>query len=168
MPRYDFHSPRLYVEATLMSGHTLELDPAQANYLRNVLRLKAGTSVLVFNGRDGEWHATLADRGKRALSLALGEPTRAQTTPLDRQYLLAPLKPARLDYMVQKAVEMGASRLQPVLTRHTQATRVNLERMRANAIEAAEQCGILTLPEIAPPIRLESMLAERKPERLLI
>ena len=168
MPRYDFHSPRLYVEAALTSGHTLELDPAQANYLRNVLRLKGGAPVLVFNGRDGEWRATLADRGKRALSLALGEQARDQTTPLDLHYLFAPLKHARLDYMVQKAVEMGASRLQPVLTRHTQVARVNLERMRANAIEAAEQCGILTLPEIAAPAGLEQLLTERKPERLLI
>ena len=138
MPRYDFHSPRLYVETALMGGYTLELEPAQANYLRNVLRLKAGAPVLVFNGRDGEWRATLADRGKRALSLALGEQTRAQTTPLDLHYLFAPLKHARLDFMVQKAVEMGASRLQPVLTQHTQVTRVNLERMRANAIEARQ------------------------------
>src|SRR4051794_22215893 len=168
MPRNDFRSPRLYIEAALVSGQTLELAPAQANYLRNVLRLKAGAFVLVFNGRDGEWRATLADRGKHALSLALGEQTRTQTRPLDLHYLFAPLKHARLDYMVQKAVEMGASRLQPVLTRHTQVTRVNLERMQANAIEAAEQCGILTLSEIAPPVRLERMLAERRPERLLI
>src|SRR5215813_10363111 len=168
MPRYDFHSPRLYVEAALTSGHTLELDPAQANYLRNVLRLKGGAPVLVFNGRDGEWRATLADRGKRALSLALGEQVRDQTTPLDLHYLFAPLKHARLDYMVQKAVEMGASRLQPVLTRHTQVARVNLERMRANAIEAAEQCGILTLSEIAAPVRLDRMLATRDPARLLV
>jgi 16S rRNA (uracil1498-N3)-methyltransferase len=168
MPRYDFHSPRLYVEAALMSGHTLEIDSGQANYLRNVLRLKTGASVLVFNGRDGEWRAILADRGKRALSLSLEEQTRSQTTPLDLHFLFAPLKHARLDYMVQKAVEMGVSRLQPVLTRHTQVTRVNLDRMRANAIEAAEQCGILTLPEIAPPVSLERLLAERKPERLLI
>jgi 16S rRNA (uracil1498-N3)-methyltransferase len=168
MPRYDFHSPRLYVAAALVSGHTLVLDPPQGNYLRNVLRLRTGAPVLVFNGRDGEWHATLADHGKRALSLAIGKQARAQTTPLDLQYLFAPLKHARLDYMVQKAVEMGASGLQPVLTRHTQVARVNLERMKANAIEAAEQCGILTLPEIASPVSLEQMLAERKPERLLI
>jgi 16S rRNA (uracil1498-N3)-methyltransferase len=168
MPRYDFRSPRLYIDAALVSGSMLELVPAQANYLRNVLRLKAGAAVLVFNGRDGEWHATLTDRGKRTVSLAVGEQTRAQTMALDLHYLFAPLKHARLDYMVQKAVEMGASRLQPVLTRHIQVTRVNLERMRANAIEASEQCGILTLPEIASPIGLEQMLTERKPERLLI
>ena len=168
MPRYDFRSPRLYVEAPLAGGQTLGLDPAQANYLRNVLRLKAGAPVLVFNGCDGEWQATLIDSGKRALALAVGEQTRAQTRPLGLHYLFAPLKHARLDYMVQKAVEMGASRLHPVLTRHTQVTRVNLDRMRANAIEAAEQCGILTLPEIAAPASLEDMLAKRKAERLLV
>jgi 16S rRNA (uracil1498-N3)-methyltransferase len=168
MPAYDFRSPRLYVEAPLGSGQALGLEPAQANYLRNVLRLKAGAPVLVFNGHDGEWRATLIDSGKRALALDIGEQTRPQTQPLDLHYLFAPLKHARLDYMVQKAVEMGASRLQPILTRHTQVTRVNLDRMRANAIEAAEQCGILTLPEIAAPVSLEHMLAERKGERLLI
>jgi 16S rRNA (uracil1498-N3)-methyltransferase len=168
MPRYDFRSPRLYVEAPLGSGQTLGLEPAQANYLRNVLRLKAGALVLVFNGHDGEWRATLIDSGKRALALEIGEQTRPQTQPLDLHYLFAPLKHARLDYMVQKAVEMGASRLQPILTRHTQVARVNLDRMRANAIEAAEQCGILTLPEIAAPMSLERMLAEREGERLLV
>ena len=168
MPAYDFHSPRLYVEVPLGSGQALGLEPAQANYLCNVLRLKAGAPVLVFNGHDGEWRATLIDSGKRALALDIGEQTRPQTQPLDLHYLFAPLKHARLDYMVQKAVEMGASRLRPILTRHTQVTRVNLDRMRANAIEAAEQCGILTLPEIAAPMSLEHMLAERKGERLLV
>lgn len=168
MPRYDFRTPRLYVDAPLEGGRTLVLGPAQTNYLRNVLRLKAGDAALVFNGRDGEWRATLTESGKRALALAVGERTRGQTQPIDLDYLFAPLKHARLDYMVQKAVEMGASRLQPVLTRHTQVTRVNLERMRANAIEAAEQCGILTLPGIAAPVSLDRMLAERDPERLLV
>jgi len=168
MPRYDFRSPRLYLEVPLAGGQTLGLEPAQVNYLRNVLRLRDGAPVLVFNGSDGEWRATLIERGKRALALGIGEQTRAQTRPLDLHYLFAPLKHARLDYMVQKAVEMGASRLQPILTRHTQAARVNLERMRANAIEAAEQCGILTLPEIAAPVSLERILAERKAERLLV
>jgi|SRR5262245_3645849 len=168
MPAHDFRSPRLYVEAPLGSGQALGLEPAQANYLRNVLRLKAGAPVLVFNGHDGEWRATLINSGKRALALDIGEQTRPQTPSLDLHYLFAPLKHARLDYMVQKAVEMGASRLQPILTRHTQVTRVNLDRMRANVIEAAEQCGILTLPEIAAPMSLEHMLAERKGERLLV
>jgi 16S rRNA (uracil1498-N3)-methyltransferase len=168
MPRYDFHSPRLYVEAALTTGHTLELEPAQANYLRNVLRLKAGAAVLVFNGRNGEWHATLTDSGKRTVSLAVGEQTRAQTMALDLHYLFAPLKHARLDYMVQKAVEMGASALQPVLTRHTQVSRVNVERMRANVVEAAEQCGILSLAAVAEPVALDRFLEKRETSRLLV
>jgi len=168
MPRYDFRSPRLFVADPLTAGATVTLDGSQANYLRNVLRLDAGAGVLLFNGRDGEWHATVAEIGKRALALKTDRLTRAQPRPLDLHYLFAPLKHARLDYMVQKAVEMGASRLQPVLTRHTQVARVNLERMRANAIEAAEQCGILTIPDIAEPLALERLIAARDPARLLV
>src|SRR5262245_56198970 len=132
VPRYDFRTPRLFVDAALDHGGKVALDPSQAHYLRNVLRLKAGHPVLVFNGRDGEWRATLADNGKRALSLMVGERARAQTRALDLHYWFAPLKHARLDYMVQKAVEMGVSQLQPVRTRHTQTGRINLQRMRAN------------------------------------
>jgi 16S rRNA (uracil1498-N3)-methyltransferase len=168
MPRYDFRSPRLYIDAPLAADARLALDAAQANYLKNVMRLKAGDGVLVFNGRDGEWRTALTDGGKRSAALDVGEQTRPQTPPLDLHYLFAPLKHARLDYMVQKAVEMGAARLQPVLTRHAQVARVNLERMRANAIEAAEQCGILTLPEIGEPLRFDRMIAARDPARLLV
>jgi 16S rRNA (uracil1498-N3)-methyltransferase len=168
MPRYDFRSPRLHIEAPLAAGQRLALDGVQANYLRNVLRLPAGGAVLVFNGRDGEWHAVMTDGGKRSAALIVGEQARPQSTPLDLHYLFAPLKHARLDYMTQKAVEMGASRLQPVLTQHSQVSRVNLERMRANAIEAAEQCGILTLPEIAAPISFDRMIGERDAARLLV
>jgi len=168
MPRYDFRTPRLYLDAPLGADAKLALDAAQANYLRNVLRLRAGDPVLVFNGREGEWRARLEEGGKRVLSLAVAERARAQTPAFDLHYLFAPLKHARLDYMVQKAVEMGASRLQPVLTRHTQVARVNLDRMKANAIEAAEQCGILTLPDIAAPVTLDRLIAERDPTRLLL
>jgi 16S rRNA (uracil1498-N3)-methyltransferase len=168
MSRYDFRAPRLHVEGALAAGGRLGLDGSQVNYLRNVLRLQAGDPVLVFNGRDGEWRATLAEVGKRAIALTVEERTRAQTPARDLHYLFAPLKHARLDYMVQKAVEMGVARLQPVLTRHGQVARVNQERMRANAIEAAEQCGILTLPEIAPPITFDRMVSERGAERLLV
>ncbi|HEY7297736.1 MAG TPA: 16S rRNA (uracil(1498)-N(3))-methyltransferase [Xanthobacteraceae bacterium] len=168
MPRYDFRAPRIYVDAALRSGAGLTLDLPQAHYLRNVLRLKPGDFVLVFNGREGEWRASLAHAGKHAVSLVVGERTRAQTPAPDLHYFFAPLKHARLDFMVQKAVELGASRLQPVLTRHAQAARVNLDRMKANAIEAAEQCGILSLPETAPPVRFEGMIAAREAERLLI
>ena len=168
MPRYDFRTPRLYVPAPLRAGAELALDASQANYLRNVLRRKAGDGVLVFNGRDGEWRATLLDRGKRSVSLVIDALARAQTAAPDLHYLFAPLKHARLDYVVQKAVELGASRLQPVLTRHGQVARVNLDRMRANTIEAAEQCGILTLPEVGEPVTLDRLLAERDPARLLV
>ena len=166
MPQYDFRSPRLHVTGALKASAEITLEKSQAHYLRNVLRLKAGDGVLAFNGKDGEWQATLAD-GKRPV-LTLQKQTRPQTEPQDLHYLFAPLKHERLDYMVQKAVEMGASRLQPVLTRHAQVTRVNLERMRANAIEAAEQCGIVTLPEIRAPLTLERLIAAFDPDRLLV
>jgi 16S rRNA (uracil1498-N3)-methyltransferase len=169
---YDFHSPRLYVEAPLKAGGEFPLQRPQAHYLTTVLRLGPGDRVLVFNGRDGEWSAGLAGGGRaanlRAVSLRVREKTREQTPPADLHYLFAPLKAARLDYMVQKAVEMGASRLQPVLTRHGQVARVNAERMQANAIEAAEQCGILSLPDIAPLLPFARVVAERDPGRWLV
>jgi 16S rRNA (uracil1498-N3)-methyltransferase len=168
MARYDFRTPRLHVEAALARGDTIRLDRAQANYLQNVLRLPEGAAVLVFNGRDGEWRARLKEAGKRSATLEIGEQTRAQTAPCDLHWVFAPLKHARLDYVVQKAVEMGVSRLQPIITRHSQVMRVNGERMRANAIEAAEQCGILTLPEIAEPITLDRFMAARPTDRVLI
>jgi 16S rRNA (uracil1498-N3)-methyltransferase len=166
--RYDFRSPRLYVADGLSAGGEVALADAQANYLGNVLRLKPGDPVLVFNGRDGEWRSTLQIAGKRRFSLHLAEQTRSQTRPADLRYLFAPLKHARLDYLVQKAVEMGVSALQPVMTRHVQAGRVNLDRMRANAVEAAEQCGILTLPDIAQPVGFDRMVEGRDPARLLV
>jgi 16S rRNA (uracil1498-N3)-methyltransferase len=167
MARYEFRSPRLYVELPLGGGVLVPLAAAQQHYLTHVLRLKAGSRVLVFNGRDGEWEAVLEPH-KRAAALRVGATTREQTQPTDLHYLFAPLKAARLDYMVQKAVEMGASRLQPVLTRHSQIARVNVSRMRANAIEAAEQCGILTLPQIGEAEALSRVLADRQPARYLV
>ena len=166
MPKYDFRSPRLHVTGALKPGAEVTLEKSQAHYLRNVLRLKPGDGVLAFNGKDGEWQAALAD-GKRT-ALVLQEQTRPQTEPHDLHYLFAPLKHERLDYMVQKAVEMGVSRLQPVLTRHTQVKRINLERMRANAIEAAEQCGVLSIPDIAEPVTFSRAIAARKADRLLV
>jgi 16S rRNA (uracil1498-N3)-methyltransferase len=167
MTGYDFRSPRHCVSAPLEEGAAVTLDRGQAHYLTTVLRLKEGHHVLVFNGRDGEWSATIA-LAKRSAMLRLGTRTRAQPAAADLHYLFAPLKSARLDYMVQKAVEMGVSRLQPVHTRYGQVARVNLERMRANAVEAAEQCGILALPEIAEPIALTGLIAEREPGRYLV
>ena len=168
MARYDFRSPRLYVAQPLSAAAELKLDSGQAHYLRNVLRLKSGDGVLVFNGRDGEWWAALTDGGRRSATLTVSERTRAQTEACDLHYLFAPLKHERLDYMVQKAVELGVSRLVPVMTRHTQVTRVNRERMRANAIEAAEQCGILTIAEVSEPIAIEQVAAGQRSDRLLV
>lgn len=167
MPQIDFRAPRLFVDARLQAGSAVALDRNQANYLGNVLRLSAGESILVFNGHDGEWRASISGR-KRPESVAIIEQTRPQDRLPDLAYVFAPLKHARLDYMVQKAVEMGASSLQPVLTRFTQVSRVNGERMRANVIEAAEQCGILSLASVADPVTLESYLTRREPQRLLV
>lgn len=169
MASYDFSAPRLYVESELREGCTLPLDRTQQNYLCNVLRLKQGEAVLVFNGRDGEWRASLGEGDTRkSAALAVLVRTREQTAPPDLHYLFAPLKHARLDYMAQKAVEMGAGVLRPVITRRCQATRVNVARLGSNAIEAAEQCGILTLPRIEPPATLEAVLSCWDRERTLV
>ena len=167
MPEFDFRAPRLFVDAALNEGARIELERNQSNYLGNVLRLSAGEDVLVFNGRDGEWQARIDGR-KRPDTLTIVARTRPQDRLPDIAYVFAPLKHARLDYIVQKAVEMGASRLQPVLTRHTQVSRVNVERMRANVVEAAEQCGILSLAEVAEPVALDRFLDRRETGRLLV
>src|ERR1700678_4022552 len=167
MPNLDFRSHRLFIDAALVPGETVALERSQSNYLGNVLRLSAGGTILVFNGRDGEWQASIAG-SKRPDSLKLVAQTRPQDRLPDLAYVFAPLKHARLDYMVQKAVEMGASSLQPVLTRFTQVARVNGERMRANAIEAAEQCGILSIAAVAEPVALDHYLGQRPPQRLLV
>jgi 16S rRNA (uracil1498-N3)-methyltransferase len=167
MPQLDFRKPRLFVDAALAAGETVALERSQSNYLGNVLRLSAGGTILVFNGRDGEWQASILGR-KRPDNLNIVAQTRPQDRLPDLAYVFAPLKHARLDYMVQKAVEMGASSLQPVLTRFTQVSRVNGERMRANVIEAAEQCGILSLATVAEPEPLDRYLGQREVQRLLI
>jgi len=167
MPQYDFRQPRLFVDSVLTAGETVQLERGQSNYLGNVLRLAAGDTILAFNGRDGEWQASIAGR-KRPDSLSILAQTRQQDRLRDLVYAFAPLKHARLDYMVQKAVEMGASSLQPVLTRFTQVARVNGERMRANVIEAAEQCGILSLATVSEPVALDRYLSQRDAARLLV
>lgn len=166
MPKLDFRSPRLFVDTPLAAGSGIALDRDQSNYLGNVLRLAEGDTVLVFNGRDGEWQASLAGR-KRPDRAEIVSQTRAQDGLPDLHYVFAPLKHARLDYMVQKAVEMGVSALRPVTTRFTQTSRVNVERMRANVVEAAEQCGILSLAEVTDPEPLARYLGQRDGSRLL-
>ena len=163
----DFTSPRLFVEAALEPGGIVPLGRDQAHYLGTVLRLAAGATVLAFNGRDGEWRTRLAG-SKSTAALHLDVQTRPQPRPREVHYCFAPLKHARLDYMVQKAVEMGASVLQPVLTQRTQTTRVNEERMRANAVEAAEQCGVLGPAEVRAPLRFGAFVDRWPAGRLMI
>ncbi len=168
MAAYDFKAIRLFVAGPLAEGAVIACEPDQTNYLLNVMRLDDGARMAVFDGENGEWAARLRRSGKRSLSLAVEELLRPQPLAGDLWLLFAPLKHARLDYMVQKAVEMGVSRLIPVITRHTQASRVNIERMRANAVEAAEQCGVLTVAGCDESQPLAAVLAALAPDRLLV
>ena len=168
MSRYDFNAPRLFVETDLRAGLDVALTRDHANYLLNVLRLRDGDAVLLFNGRDGEWRAALSPASRKSIVARVLDRARPQEQSRDLHYLFAPLKHARQDYMTQKAVEMGASRLVPVITRRTQASRVNLERMRSNAIEAAEQCGLLAIADIGAQIGLEALVRDWPNDRLLI
>lgn len=168
MAIHDFSSQRLFVEPDLVAGVEIMCEGNQANYLINVLRLREGERICVFNGRDGEWQAALSSIRKRDCRLVVSEQVRPQATGPDIDYLFAPLKHARLDYMVQKATEMGVRRLRPVITRRTVAGRVNLDRMASNAIEAAEQCGILQIPEVMAAAKLEAALANWDSARMLV
>lgn len=159
---------RLHVDAPLSKGARIQTAPQQAHYLGNVMRLKTGDNVLLFNGRDGEWLAEIAAIRRSDCELAVVERTREQSGGPDIHYLFAPLKKARLDYMVQKATELGVAAIRPVITRRTIAERVKLERMQANVIEAAEQCGVLRVPEVCEPEKLEEVLKAWLPERALI
>jgi len=161
-------SIRLFVDVPLGDGAMIACSPEQANYLCNVLRLTAGGEVLVFNGREGEWRARIVEASKRRCTLECSTRTRPQIDGPDLHYVFAPLKHARLDYMVQKATELGVAHLQPVLTRRTVASRVNLQRMGANAIEAAEQCGVLRVPTIGEPVKLDALLTRWPEDRSLI
>ncbi len=160
--------PRLFVAGGLKGDAVIALDRDQINYLVNVLRLGAGNPVLAFNGRDGEWRCEIEPVSRKDVVLRARRQTRTQPPQADLHYLFAPLKSARLDYMAQKAVEMGATLLQPVLTRRTQVSRINTGRLAANAVEAAEQCGLLSVPPVAEEMKLERALAERDERRLLI
>ena len=161
-------APRLFVEHTLEAGAEIPLGGDRSRYLLTVMRGKPGDPVHLFNGRDGEWHATIARKDRRQCLLTVAKSLRAQTAPPDIHFYFAPLKKARLDYLAQKATELGASRIQPVMTRHTVAQRVNLERLRANVVEAAEQCGALWLPEVGDPLALNTLLEGWDTQRTLI
>ncbi len=166
--RANFRIHRLFVDAPLSMGAVYEASKEQFNYLVNVLRFEAGDAVLVFNGRDGEWRAELSLPSKKRLVLTATEQTRPQPLPCDLHYLFAPLKVGRLDYLVQKAVEMGAGLLQPVMTQHVQGKITSMDRVRANVIEAAEQCGVLGIPQVLEPRKLEDVLEAWPKERRII
>lgn len=159
---------RLFVEADLSAGIEAPLDETQVHYLRHVMRREEGATLSLFNGRDGEWSATLSLRGKKAAVATVGARTREQGTEPDLWLCFAPVKRARIDFIAEKATELGVSTLQPVLTQHTAVERVNVERLRANAIEAAEQTERLTVPEVREPIGLGSLLDRWPAERRLL
>ncbi len=166
--RADFHMQRLFVDAPIAADQALETTRTQVNYLANVLRMKEGDQLLIFNGRDGEWHATVSFSSRKKILLKPTRQTRSQPPDPDLWLLFAPLKVGRLDYLVQKAVEMGAGRILPVLTQHTQVHKLNIARMRANVIEAAEQCGILAVPKFDDVIRLDQLLSTWPDTRRLL
>ncbi len=159
---------RLFVQASLAAGNVIRCEPAQNHYLLTVLRLKPGAHVGIFNGRDGEWEGELQFGGRKSSSLRVVLKVKDQETGPDLVYLFAPIKRARLDYMVQKATEMGASVLQPVITEYTNVYHLKIDRMRLNAIEAAEQCNLLSIPEIRDPVRFEEVLNTWSSQRTLI
>jgi 16S rRNA (uracil1498-N3)-methyltransferase len=161
-------TPRLYVETTLFAGAEFALEKQQGHYLVHVLRLASGDAVTLFNAKEGEWLCYITTVTKKSVEVRVERNTASVKAPPDIDYLFAPLKHARLDYMVQKATELGARRLRPVITQRTIAERVNLERMTANAIEAAEQCNLVFVPEVLEPITLAKVLADWNPLRRLI
>ena len=164
MPRTHKSLPRFFVDQPLSLGQELVLERARGNYLITVLRRKEGDQLVVFNGKDGAWLAEIAANGKKSASLKLIRLSTPQTPPADIWYGFAPLKSARLDYMIQKATEMGVGVMQPVLTQHTQNMRSKTEKLRANAVEAAEQCEVLNIPRIAPETKLTTLIQNWRAE----
>jgi 16S rRNA (uracil1498-N3)-methyltransferase len=151
---------RLFTAADLAAGTEVALDEAQAHYLRHVMRREEGASLLLFNGRDGEWKATLSLRGRKEALAEVTDCTRRQVAEPDVWLCFAPVKRARIDYIAEKATELGVARLQPVITQHTIVERVNVERLRAHAVEAAEQTERLSVPEVRAPVDLVQLLAQ--------
>jgi 16S rRNA (uracil1498-N3)-methyltransferase len=168
MPRTHASLQRLYIEPDLATGTQLTLGKDQSLYLAAVLRKTIGDEVILFNGRDGAFLARLASDSKKSVDLTVVEQIAPQTPPSDLWYGFAPLKTERLDYVVQKATEMGVGVIQPVLTRFTQVSRLKLERLRANAIEAAEQCEVLNVPRVEAEITLDRMIDAWPADRSLV
>ncbi|HXH00500.1 MAG TPA: 16S rRNA (uracil(1498)-N(3))-methyltransferase [Sphingomicrobium sp.] len=158
---------RLFVDQPLGSGASIAVEGAQANYLGNVMRLKPGDAALLFDGLSGEWIAEVVEAGRRRMTLVVREATRAQEVVPDLWLAFAPVKKGRVDWLVEKAVELGVARLVPVITHRTIVDKLNLDRMRSHIIEAAEQCGRTVLAGIDEPVKLEQFLRERDSERAL-
>jgi len=159
--------PRLFLRSNLSEGAIVELDGGQANYLGNVMRLGQGAEVLLFDGQSGEWLARIVEPGKKRMTLAVECKTREPETVPDVWLAFAPVKRTQTDWLVEKATELGAARLLPVMTQRTIAERVKLERLQAIAIEAAEQCGRTRLPEIVEPLPIKHLLEHRNVARTL-
>ena len=164
----DRSQARLYVDQPLASKILVSLEQEQTHYLRNVLRIVVGDHVSIFNGKDGEWLATIQEMGKSRCQLSLVEQRREQVSEPDLWLIFAPIKRAHLDFMIEKASELGVSRLLPVITRHTDVSRTNTERMVAIATEAAEQCERLSIPLVSEPAKLEQILSQWPQDRRLI
>src|SRR3569833_3224063 len=159
MPR-DYKSfPRVYVSAALAVDTPVTLAADQSNHLVNVLRLTEGEAAILFNGRDGAWRGKITKAGKKGATLELSVQTSHQTPPSDLWFGFAPLKVGRLDYVVQKATEMGAGIIQPVITAYTQTKRLRADKLEAYALEAAQQCEVLTIPRLAEEVGLRPLLA---------
>ena len=158
---------RLYVDQPLAPGQAVRLSPDQAHYLTGVMRLSAGAAILLFNGRDGEWRATLAEASKRGAIAICDARTKPLHLPPDLWLLFAPIKKARTDFIVEKAVELGAARILPVQTRHTNSERIRQDRLQAHATEAAEQCGATYVPEVADLQHLDKFLSRWPDDRRL-
>jgi len=171
MPSPPSHSKvatRLHVEETLAAGRSIGLDPGRAHFLRTVLRLKKDTLLALFNAHDGEWLARIDCLGKGWCSVDVLERRRSPSPEPDLWLLFAPIKRARIDFIAEKATEMGCSRLQPVITRFTDVARVNTDRLAANAREAAEQCERLSVPEVKDPEDLRMLLANWSSDRRIL
>lgn len=160
--------PRLYVDEAMSDNATLVVDGVPANYLANVLRLGSGEQVKLFDDRTGEWLAEISDANRKRVTLRIVAHLRERETVPDLWLLFAPIKRGRIDWIVEKATELGVARLVPVLTRRTIVDRVNTERLRAHAIEAAEQCERTALPELAEPVKLDALLAGWPADRTLL
>ncbi|MFQ5764977.1 MAG: 16S rRNA (uracil(1498)-N(3))-methyltransferase [Rhodospirillales bacterium] len=160
--------PRLFVDAALTAEGRLRLDGVQAHYVNHVMRLGAGDGVVLFNGRDGEWSADIEALGKNRCSVVIGRRLRPQEAEHGPWLAFAPIKKAGTDFLVEKATELGASRLLPTITRRTNSARVNLNRLHAHAVEASEQCGRLTVPEIEAPAALERLASGWPADRRLL